>query len=221
MKLRQSLLAAFVIVACGRELPSSTPLGGILDDGTQEGYTPDRRARESDAGGVGEVADSKETDAGALDAAVAKQEATDAGTTEAGSSDAGSADASVKWAGEYVGSDLQVTRIQGRPDIRQPDDKARTRVEEKGSGRIALVIVNSLNGDTICSLNASTQGASASIDKGQNCFSAEEVDVTVESGSAELKGDHLVFDVKASLEGAVGDDKIEGSVDYHFDGKRK
>ncbi|HVJ18849.1 MAG TPA: hypothetical protein VM686_25685 [Polyangiaceae bacterium] len=221
MKLRQSLLAALVIVACGRELPSSTPLGGILDDGLSQGYTPDRRARETDAGEVSEVAESKETDAGAPDAAVAKQDVPDSGTVDAGAVDAASADAAVKWAGEYVGSDLQVTRIQGRPDIRQPDDKARTRVEDKGSGRIALVIVNSLNGDTICSLNASTQGASATIDRGQNCFSAEEVDVTVESGSADLKGDRLIFDVKASLEGVVGDDKIEGSVDYHFDGRRK
>jgi hypothetical protein len=220
MRFGRPLLAALLFVACGRELPSSTPLGGILDDGLSDGYVPDRRAKSSDAGEVVEVAESKEQDAGTV--AVAKQEVSDAGAIEAGAAAAdASTDAAVKWAGTYVGSDVQTTRLSGKPELRVPDDKARTRVDEKGSGRIALVIVNSQNGDTICSLNASTQGASATLDRNQNCFSTEELDVTVQSGSAELKGDRLIMDVKASVEGVVGDDKVEGSVDYHFDGKRQ
>jgi len=220
MKPWQSLLAALVIVACGRELPSSTPLGGKLDDGLSDGYVPDRRPR-SDAGEVAEVSESRveetnDKDAGPADAGVAKQEVADAGALDA-ASDAGLAEA--KWAGEYVGHDVTIIREAGQPENRMPDPKARTRVEEKGNGRIDIIIVNSATGDPLCTLDASTRGASATIDANQDCFSDEMLDVNVESGSAELKGDRLILELKASFKGVS--DSREGTIDYSFDGKRQ
>src|SRR5688572_32574313 len=120
MKLPRWLLVALLFAACGRELPSSTPLGGVLDDGVSEGYTPDRKAKSTDAGRE-EVAEKKAPESPPSDAGVARQDAVDAGAADAGAVEAGVADAPLKWAGEYVGNDLTVTRFAGEPDRTEPD----------------------------------------------------------------------------------------------------
>jgi hypothetical protein len=210
-------------VACGRGLPSSTSLGGKLDDEAFQAPAPDRRAKgdtEADAGvseeKVAELA--KLLDAGPPpDAAVAeKPAATDAGAAPA--SDAGSA---AKWAGEYVGSDLTTTRFEGMPERVQPDDKARTRVEEPKPGQVVLIVVDSSNGSPLCSLNADATGSTATIHADQSCFGSEGMTATVVEGQAKLEGDRLVFDVQITVEVDAGDVSMDGEIAYHFDGKRR
>src|SRR5688500_16358048 len=45
MKRGQKLFAALLGVACARALPSTKPLGGILEDEESQGPPPDRRAQ--------------------------------------------------------------------------------------------------------------------------------------------------------------------------------
>jgi hypothetical protein len=220
MKLRLSLLVALVIAACGRELPSTTPLGGRLDDGFEEGYTPDRRARAVDAGAALPEVAAASDDAGAADAGVASQQIADAGASDAGAGEPSSAVA-VKWEGEYVGSDVTTTNLEGLSRSVQPDDKARTRVEDKGGGRVVFIIVDSSNGNPLCTVKANTSGDRATIEPNQDCFSTAEADVTIQSGSAGLQGDRLTLDLEAALESASADMKVTGTIAYHFEGKRQ
>jgi hypothetical protein len=210
-------------VACGRGLPSSTSLGGKLDDEALEAPRPDRRAsaetQADEATSEEKAAEpSKIVDAGPPpDAAVAeKSEPSDAGVATAG--DAG---AVAKWAGEYVGSDLTTTRFEGMPERVQPDDKARTRVEEPKPGQIVLVVVDSSNGNPLCTLNADATGTTATIHADQSCFGSEGMSATVVDGDAKLEGDRLVFDVQVAVEVDAGDVSMEGEIAYHFDGKRR
>ncbi len=215
MNVRRLLGAALLFIACGHGLPSATPLGGKLED-EEEGPTADRRAPETDGGAEPEkAAESVMVDAGTpADAAVAKEEPTDAGALADGQATV----AASGWAGEYVGSDVTTTRLSSMPERVQPDDKARTRVEESKSGRLSIVILDSSNGNTLCALSAQAKGTSADIASGQSCFGSEQLEAEVDSGKAELSGNRLVFDLQVSL-------KVEGqsigSIEYHFDGKRK
>lgn len=219
---RVFLCLLFGAVACGHGLPSSTSLGGKLDDEALQAPRPDRRAKaetETKAGmsdeEVRELA--KALDAGPPDAAVAeKSEPADAGAPTTGN-----AGAVAKWAGEYVGSDLTTTRFEGMPERVQPDDKARTRVEEPKPGEVVLVVVDSSNGTPLCSLNADATGAKATIRADQSCFGSEGMTATVVEGDAKLEGDRLVFDVQIAVEVDAGDVSMDGEIAYHFDGKRR
>jgi hypothetical protein len=229
MKLGRVFLCLLVgAVACGRGLPSETSLGGKLDDEALEAPRPDRRANadtEPDAA-VKEApveAQAKSADAGApADAAVAekavaekKEEPADAGAPSP--SDAG---VTARWAGEYVGSDLTTTRFEGMPERVQPDDKARTKVEEPEPGRVVLIIVDSSNGSTLCTLDADATGTTANIRPGQSCFGSEGMSATVVEGRARLEGDRLTFDMEIAVEVDADDVSMEGEIDYRFDGKR-
>ncbi len=210
-------------VACGRGLPSSTSLGGKLDDEALQAPPPDRRAKTDGEGDAGaseaEVkAPPKVADAGPPpDAAVAeKSEPTDAGAPTG--SDAG---AVAKWAGEYVGSDLTTTRFEGMPERVQPDDKARTKVEEPKAGHVVLIVVDSSNGTPLCSLDADATGTTATIRADQSCFASEGMTASVTDGNARLEGDRLIFDVQIAVEVDAGDVSMSGEIAYHFDGKRR
>jgi hypothetical protein len=225
MKLGRVFLCLLVgAVACGRGLPSSTSLGGRLDDEALQAPRPDRRAKvdtEADAGVIEvEAKESpKVADAGAPppDAAVAeKSESIDAGAPTG--VDAG---AVAKWAGEYVGSDLTTTRFEGMPERVQPDDKARTKVEEPKPGQVVLIVVDSSNGNPLCSLNADATGTTATIRADQSCFGSEGMTATVTEGDARLEGDRLIFDVQIAVEVDAGDMSMTGEIAYHFDGKRR
>jgi hypothetical protein len=224
MKLGRVFLCLLVgAVACGRELPSSKSLGGKLDDESLQAPRPDRRAKvDSEADAAVSEAELKEppkiADAGVpLDAAVVeKAESVDAGAPTG--SDAG---AVAKWAGEYVGSDLTTTRFEGMPERVQPDDKARTKVEEPKPGHVVLIVVDSSNGNPLCSLNADATGTTATIRADQSCFGSEGMTATVTEGNARLEGDRLIFDVQITVEVDAGDVSMDGEIAYHFDGKRR
>ena len=210
-------------VACGRGLPSSTSLGGKLDDEALQAPRPDRRAKAETEAKTG-LSDEqfaelkKQLDAGAPpDAGVAEK----AEPADAGAPTTSSAGAVAKWAGEYVGSDLTTTRFEGMPERVQPDDKARTRVEEPKPGEVVLVVVDSSNGNPLCSLNADATLGKATIRADQSCFGSEGMTATVVEGDAKLEGDRLVFDVQIAVEVDAGDVSMSGEIAYHFDGKRR
>ncbi len=123
--------------------------------------------------------------------------------------------------GRVRGERSTTTRFEGMPERVQPDDKARTRVEEPKPGEVVLVVVDSSNGNPLCSLNADATGGKATIRADQSCFASEGMTATVVEGDAKLDGDRLVFDVQIAVEVDAGDISMDGEIAYHFDGKRR
>ena len=218
-------LALSFIVAC-HELPSGVPLanaGGVIDDtGTERDRRPLARAdtaapqkeskpsQPSPARGAPPVALETPLDAGVPDGGVA--------TGDAGSN-------TPSWAGDYFGSDRLVRHFDGESDDVELDDKAHTRVEQSGTSNLVIAIVNSASNDVICSLHASAQGASASLDPGQSCFGDEGSTATVTDGHVSLSADRLVLDFNGKVveNDEDGDDgeTLEFRLEYHFDGRRR
>lgn len=218
--------AALLLVAACHELPSGVPLanaGGVLEDtGTErdrrplarlEAPTPQKESKPSlpsPSHGPPPVALEAPLDAGTADGGVT---ASDAG---------GSA---VTWAGDYLGSDRLVRHFDGEADDVELDDKAHTRVEQSGTTNLVISIVNSASNDVICSLHASAQGASASLDPGQSCFGDENSTATVTDGHLSLSADRLVLDFNGKVvendEDDEDGDTLEFRLEYHFDGRRR
>lgn len=222
MKLGSLLSVGLVAVACAA-LPSTVPLadssGGILPASAGR----DRRPR-SDAGsawvGVEDVDDAddeaseqKPSDTPAKETTVIV--AVDAG---AGCNEDGGA---ATWPGEYYGSDRMTTVFEGLPPNTMTDDKAHTRVEQGRGDRIVISVVDSSKGDVMCALNATVNGASATLELGQTCFGQGDSAPDIISGSARIECDKLTFDLSAATEIEIEDDVHAGEIDYHFEGSRK
>lgn len=226
---RLSLCVLAFVVACGRELPSAMPLGGKLDD--EEVGAPSNVS--ADAGATVEVESEDDveiavsapepgkSDKSSDAVAPATAQAAEKPSQEAAPAAQGAAKAVAKWAGEYVGTDLTTTRFEGLPERVQPDDKARTRVEEPRPGEAVLIVIDSSNGTPLCHLRADTTGTTATIHPYQECFGSDEMTATVIEGSARLEGDRLIFDVLIAAEVEAEDVSLEGEIVYHFDGTRR
>ncbi len=215
-------------VACGPSLPSSEPLGsGPLAE--PEPVREEHTATRADAG----ASEVDEADAGArepvardaeVDASPAQDtgEDTDASTTVGSDAADGSAEASVvDFEGEYRGSDISVIQMDGLPDRTERDPNARTRVEQPATDRIEITLINSANGDPLCTVEARVSGSRAEVHPDQSCFDeGSTLTGSVSSGHAQLDGDRLTLDLDVALELTIGTETRNGRIDYHFDGKR-
>jgi len=182
----------------------------------------DRRAahKTADAGTAASASAAASDAAGAAapDAeAPAMKRELDAGAAEP---DAGQADAGATiLAGEYLGPDYAIHRIDGLPDQRDDDPGARTRVELGQGAALRVVIVNSASGEPLCDLEATAAGAEASIHAGQSCLLQGDVTYsTVRDGKAVFTGRRLVLDLTLDFEVSLDDGPHPGQTEYHFDG---
>jgi hypothetical protein len=146
----------------------------------------------------------------------------DARTSDAAVADAGTrgdagADAAVVLVGHYEGSDVTITRIPGYPDVTEKDPNAKTDVEDRAKGSIAITLINSATLAPICTLDADVHGDVATLRPGQSCFGDEDVSTTVTSGTARFTHRQLVLDMRLE----VGADHRRGEIEYHFEGTRK
>ncbi len=217
--------AALLFLAACHELPSGIPLanaGGVMEDtGTERDRRPlahvdapalqkePKPSLPSPAHGPPPVAVEAPLDAGVPDGGV-------------GASDAGSG--TVTWAGDYFGSDRLVRHFDGEADDVELDDKAHTRIEQSGTSSLVISIVNSASNDVICSVRASAQGSSASLEPGQSCFGDEGSTATVTDGRVSLSADRLVLDFNGKVVENDEDDDgdtLEFHLEYHFDGRRR
>ncbi len=127
--------------------------------------------------------------------------------------------------GEYTGEDVGIYRIESLPDRTEKDPKARMRVTSTSDTALAFELVDSSNGNEICTLSGTLGDTGVTIAKGQKCFeqSAEDASTsaTVQSGTASLDQSRLLFDLDMSFAMEVAGRKLGGSLSYHFDGKRK
>ncbi len=226
---RRALPAVTALVAlaaaCGRGLPSLEPLGrGPLaeEEPVRAALRSDRRAPRAAADAGAAASASAEGGDAAPDAAPNAgaprgDRERDAGAPEP---DAGTADTgAVILAGEYLGPDYAIHRIDGFPDQRDDDPGARTRVELGQGSALRVVIVNSDSGEPLCDLEATAEGVEASIRAGQSCVLQGDVAYsTVRDGKAVFTGRRLVLDVMLDFEVRLEDGPHPGETEYHFAG---
>lgn len=154
-----------------------------------------------------------------------ENEEADEEAEEIGSADAGPPLAVADLAGEYLGKDSSVYRLEGLPERREDDPNARTRVEAGDDDALTLVIVDSSSGNDLCAVEAKLKGRVARVEAGQTCFDAENGPVSttgkVASGKARFPAEgRLILDLQLDFEMRAGDRAFSGKVKYHFDGKR-
>jgi hypothetical protein len=127
--------------------------------------------------------------------------------------------------GDYTGEDVAVYHIESLPDRTEKDPKARLKVTSTSDTALAFELVDSSNGNEICTLSGTLGDTGVTIAKGQKCFeqSAEDASTsaTVQSGTASVDQSRLLFDLDMSFVMEVAGRKLGGSLSYHFDGKRK
>jgi hypothetical protein len=215
---RSALVVVLLAFAC-RALPSAIPLADVgegreLEDGalSRNRVAPDRKSKSDDSGSSDFDADETITVV-----AVDSGDAGDAGAPEAGvtSSDAG--DAGPRWAGEYFGSDRHATRISGKTEDEELDDKAHTRVEEPTPGVALISLVSSASGEVICSMKHRVTGDRAELEPGESCPPLRLLPPLTIEGTAKLDGDTLVVELEG--EGSFPAGEVE--VEYRFEGKRR
>jgi hypothetical protein len=221
--LRIVLASAGLVAAC-RALPSAIPLadtgeGRAFDDGAlSRNRVPFGERRPGDV----DVEHDDEPSGDDTVAIVAHEtDAGDAGTPDASlaASDAGGIGS--KWAGEYFGSDRQVTRVTGVPDKTDLDDKAHTRVEEPSPGALVISLVSSSDGQVICALHARADGNEAEFEPNVSCPGLMLMPPLEVEGAAKLDGEKLVLDLEGHGEFPTDDRPLEMAIEYHFEGKRR
>ncbi len=127
--------------------------------------------------------------------------------------------------GDYSGEDVAVYRIESLPDRTEKDPKAKMKVTSSSDTALAFELVDSSNGNEICTLTATLGDAGVTVAKGQKCFEQNAEDAsasaTVQSGTASLEKERLLFDLDMSFVMEVAGRTLGGSLSYHFDGTRK
>jgi hypothetical protein len=127
--------------------------------------------------------------------------------------------------GDYSGEDVAVYHIENLPDRTEKDPKARLEVTSSSDSALAFELVDSSNGNEICTLNGALSDGAVTIAKGQKCFEQNSEDAstaaTVLTGTASIEQSRLLFDLDMSFAMEVAGKKLGGSLSYHFDGKRK
>jgi hypothetical protein len=156
-------------------------------------------------------------------AEAAKPAASDAPKTETPKGKA--ALTAAAFVGDYTGEDVAVYHIESMPDRTEKDPKARLRVTSTSDTALAFELVDSSNGNEICTLSGTLGEAGVAIAKGQKCFEQSSEDAStsaaVLSGTASVDQSRLLFDLDMSFVMEIAGRKLEGSLSYHFDGKRK
>jgi hypothetical protein len=224
------------VAACGGPRPSTVPLGvGPLSPhyklATAAGSHTRRENRT--ASGTKEAAakaespekdepDSKEKEA------KAEQTTTDGGGPAGDKKAVTPPDkmaAASSFLGDYRGDDVSTYRLGGTPEHADKDPNARVTVKSSEKTSIDVVLVDSSNGKDICTLNATLGEKNATITAGQKCFEQNNGDesaaATVKSGTVSVEGRTLTLDLAADFEMRTADQEVTGTLDYHFEGRRR
>jgi hypothetical protein len=128
------------------------------------------------------------------------------------------------WLGLWHGKDTTRYQIPSFPPQPMDDPNARIRVESSSSQQISLILIDSSTEKDLCSLSAHVESNLAKIEPGQACFGNEDdamnLSVNVKTGTGTLRDSMLVVDL--TLEATVQSEQFQanGTVDYHFEGKR-
>ncbi len=128
------------------------------------------------------------------------------------------------WLGLWRGKDTTRYQIPSFPSQPMDDPNAKIRVESSHSQQIKLILIDSSNEQDICTLLAQPEGNLAKIDPGQPCFGTDDdsgnLTVRVKSGLATLRDATLLLDVTLDADVQSEQFQANGTVEYHFEGKR-
>lgn len=214
--------------ACSSSLPSAEPLGSGPLAELGDAAPIAKSGPASSADGAAPVPESppppseEPVVAAVTDAGPAPDAATPA-TPSASDGGASAPAATASVAGEYVGWDTTTYKVPNLPEAPQKDTNARTRVVKGAGDAIEIVIVNSANGQDLCTLKGKLKAGNVTLDKGQRCF--EEgggmMTATLRKGTGKFSGKQLVLDMEFDLEIDTGQDRMKGDIIYHFEGTRK
>ncbi len=210
---------------CAQDLPSLVPLGRgpLAEEETRPARPRPRRAAAAST--------SARARPGSEPREYATREAVDAGH-ELGRGDAGPADAPATGrdagsdaapvlAGRYRGSDVTIYHLPGFPDRKEFDQNAKSDVEQKSQSLVAITLVDSSNGSPICTLEADLRGERGTLRAGQECFGGDGFSPTLTSGTAHFADGQLTLDLTFDLDQQLGDERVHGQIEYHFEGTRK
>jgi hypothetical protein len=226
-------LTVCLLSTCQSPLPSTTPLGtGPLalvstekahGDGAQRARSKDADAAATDSEPASTAAEDPEEPT--ADGSERSFDLTVDVGVEADASIPTDAAAPPAFAGHYVGPDFMLYRFAGTPDRRVDDPNAKVTIELAGASELRVTLVDSSNGDPICTLTAAISGSSATVAAGQDCFteSNDETDVTgtVTRGSLTLTGDRLELEIELDFTMATEYEDLRGTLEYWFGGRRR
>lgn len=209
--------------ACSAQLPSEKPLGSGPLAG---GYARPASLAGADAGAP--LAEKPPEEPPAPPKVSPKAPPADAGAHAELTADAGAGDgaapptaSAVVFAGEYAGSDRATVNMADQAPQTQNDPKARVKIKDGARGHIAIALIDSKNGSTICTLDAKVTNDKAEVTPGQACFGdGPEVHSNVKRGTASLAGTRLTLDLFIELSVEAEGERLSGSIDYHFEGTR-
>jgi hypothetical protein len=221
--------AVTAVVACGRELPSAKPLGlGPLAD--EIIGIPDERVTTSPGGAPLREVGSEEappapppTEKPVVDRSGDAPKPTPDSKLEAKADDkprASEPDAAADFAGEWNGEDTVVYRLQQLPDRTAVDPKARITIVKDGERTIAMTLIDTSDGDAICTVRATVAGRTAALRAGQPCFDSGPLSGKITSGTVTLNGGELIVELKANVELTLEGEKLGGVLEYRFVGRR-
>ena len=218
----RSWIVILVAAACARELPSTTPLGsGPLAD-VETDAAPAKAVQDAGPDVVDATPPAQDqsapqpSDAGG-------EAAADAAMADAAPADAAAPDATpalLAVAGDYRGEDVTITEVAPFPKATERDPKARIDVTQPSPEQVVFTIIDSNNGQTLCSFKAKLSGSSASFEPGQSCSAFGPV-TRIERGSGTFSGDNLKLEVHGTIEAVTPQQTFKGTFDYSFTGKRR
>ncbi len=219
----------FLLAASCTPTPSTTPLGwgpiaaNMRADPPQVHRVEARRARPRPTA----PAPSESTAAAPPTPATADSAAAAPGASGAPSNTTGGtpAVAASAFDGAFAGNDVTTYRLTGLPDREEPDPNAKINAKSTSDHSVDFVLVDSSNGQDICTLTGETHGNVATIAAGQKCFEQSGEDssasATVTSGSATIDGSKLTFDLEMDFGMTLDDKAMSGTLGYHFEGTRQ
>jgi hypothetical protein len=222
-------IVAILSLGCGGPRPSQEPLGwGPLPKPTSSARAPsppkpgpaeassataDERVAASDSGDAGQAESHETPPAPKPEPATPKPEASETHVKVA------------TLAGSYGGEDVATYHLEGVPDRTERDPNAKITVKVAGEHELDFVLIDSSNGNDICTLRATVSDASAAVTSGQGCFeqSGEGVSAsaTVTQGTGTFDGTRLVLQLSLDFEMQLGDRATAGTLEYRFEGTRR
>lgn len=129
----------------------------------------------------------------------------------------------LSFAGRYSGTDTVTILFADFPDEPQVDESAKIDVKDVTDQRISITVVDSNQGTPLCTIEGKNDAGKVSFDPGQPCFEAIlgiPAESSIVNGTGLFSGEQLTLDFEVALEVDVAGSSLEGSIDYHFDGKK-
>ena len=218
----QALAITGILAACSPTLPSETPLGrgpAAEKEKPERIETGDKRAPEGGATAKTEPSLSSHPAARPAPApkpATAKPSATPGQTKRAD-------ERSIFFAGQYSGLYDAIIALQGHPEKKRIDPKAKIRVERVSDTRARLVLLESETENLYCTLDVEVSANQGTISTGQSWSGPPalgEITGNIITGTARVDARRLLVDLTADVEANVVGDRIGGRLKFHFHGWR-